>query len=446
MTARLTASDKDAIGDASPEGLLKHAEWVGRYVTHSRFLGVDNAYREDVVRRLRTDSQGQTTPNTKHLGEYIAASPPLHLWDGWGYFGQALLAQVRGHRDIAIHLAYYAELRAAMSLLATQGIGVFDRQHFMIDRSGLIHTLRPNPTHVATWLYLKEWGQSAQAGALVGTVLKPQSIAIRDWVDSLPIGVAWRPVGTDLLLRLGLDLERMADDRRARNEVSYRPTSLRTSGRLPPTEEARYLAEVIRTLEPAGAGAFNVLDMYLLRETVGAAFKSATNSTPRQAPVRFRSAVATMLEAVVPNSVTRAQLDQFLSGSGLPSELTLVLESSRQDTVSHPRHHVQVLSRAALLLRVATGAVREMLLASSLHLDAISFWWAEVGYSQGLWQFAPEVVDLPDLWLDLAQAAEDITEWCNNGDGTLHGLVGDCARSLHDATSFGAVALLGLAS
>lgn len=59
----------------------------------------------------------------------MAASVIVHCFDGWSYLGRALEAEMAGDPQTAVHLGYYAELRAAMSVLASDEIGVFRNKH-----------------------------------------------------------------------------------------------------------------------------------------------------------------------------------------------------------------------------------------------------------------------------------------------------------------------------
>ena len=77
-------------------------------------------YNQDVLAALQPSLQQGNVDGPK-IGEYIASSAPLHLADGWNYLSRAFDAACRGDRGAAYHLSYYAELRAAMSLLATEG-------------------------------------------------------------------------------------------------------------------------------------------------------------------------------------------------------------------------------------------------------------------------------------------------------------------------------------
>ena len=54
--------------------------------------------------------------------------------------------------------------------------------------------------------------------------------------------------------------------------------------------------------------------------------------------------------------------------------------------------------------------------------------------------------DLVDMWLDLAEALDEIEDWCSRESGSTMSLIDSCARPLHTATSLGRLGLIGLAS
>src|SRR5690349_10494850 len=107
-------------------GLPLH--WAG-----GAWLRADNRYRHNCIDRLRKDMGSSRGLRASHLREYISASTVLHCMDGWAYLGRSLASYLSGDIDVARHLAYYAELRAAMSLLGTEGIGIFHNRHICID-------------------------------------------------------------------------------------------------------------------------------------------------------------------------------------------------------------------------------------------------------------------------------------------------------------------------
>lgn len=85
-----------------------------------RWLGAGNRYAANVINQLKTDLTSGSVDDSD-LGQYLAASVPLHCADGWAYLGRALDCHFRGDSDGARHLGYYAELRAALAFLAAQG-------------------------------------------------------------------------------------------------------------------------------------------------------------------------------------------------------------------------------------------------------------------------------------------------------------------------------------
>jgi hypothetical protein len=76
----------------------------------------------------------------------LAASAPNHCMDGWSYVSRSLSSLLAGDPHAARHLAYYAQLRAALSLLANLGVGVVDGINFAVDASGAVRPLDPGQT------------------------------------------------------------------------------------------------------------------------------------------------------------------------------------------------------------------------------------------------------------------------------------------------------------
>ena len=103
----------------------------GRLRRYDRWLTQSHPYL-DVLRAIRPPQP----IDDKAIAEYVAASAPLHASDGWHYLARAFGAISHGDRNTAIHLAYYAELRAAMAILASEGIGVLNYVHVVVDSSG----------------------------------------------------------------------------------------------------------------------------------------------------------------------------------------------------------------------------------------------------------------------------------------------------------------------
>lgn len=447
MTAALSAADKALIAQASQANVVRYTANANSYLTSdNKWLGTNNIYRADPVAQLKQEKKRHQGPKHEHLGEYIAASALVHCWDGWTYLGRALNAHGTGVPTIARHLGYYAELRGAMSLMATEGIGVFDDYHFVVSASGTAAPLDRRSTHDAVWLYLEEWANAGGTQS-IGEVITPESVDLVDWIQAIPGQPAWKPLGTDWLLRLGLDLKRLALDRDARNGASYRPSAFTASGVPSPVKAADFIIGFMRCLEPQVPAAFNTLDLHFLRRTNESAFRSLTNSSPLQAPVKFLQTVRAAMAAFDITYDRRVPLESFLLRKVEPDDCTIIRLAEQEDMPSQPTHHMQVMSRAAILLRLATGSVARLFRTAGVSLQSSEWWWTIEGLNRGLWETRPDIEDLVDLWLDIDQGIAGLREWIDDAQNPSYRSLSDLhSKSLMRSTALEALALIGLAS
>lgn len=73
------------------------------------------------------------------------------------------------------------------------------------------------------------------------------------------------------------------------------------------------------------------------------------------------------------------------------------------------KNHLQVISRAVLLLRVATGSSNLMLKDASISFDDLSFWWEKLIIDNGLCALDDEM-EVLDLWKDIKDFGIDEIE------------------------------------
>lgn len=432
---------------ASPGAIATAMARVVGYAASGRWLGTRNRYRIETVAKLRLDTPPAGTMRPSQLADYMAAAAPLHCCDGWAFLGRALASHLHGDNDTARHLAYYAELRAATSLLSAQGVGIFRNRHFVINSAGGASILGPRqPTHQAAWATLEAWAGLPSASNLLGIVLEPGGRPIRDWIDGLPGGAAWQPIARTWLLRMGLDLAQLSGDRDARNEASYRPTRLSPRSTVEPSQAAAYVRELWSLLEPAPPLAFDRLDRHLLRLTLETAHRSVTNRSHRQTPAAFRAAIDATTQVNAPQPMVALWRD-FLVRDGDPEDPRLLELSLRETVATKPRHHEGVIARALLLLRVASGAVRRLFLDAGVDLDGLAFWWHSYGAERGLWDAPPDGRDVADTWADAEDALAELEAWGANPDpSTYRELLAACPRALIHLTAMEMVALWSLAS
>jgi hypothetical protein len=425
---QLTAQQKSNLVKASPQGVREALNRVSSYAKKSRWLGSNNCYQRDTITRLEGDLATAGGLNSRHAADYIAASAPIHCCDGWSLLGRALTSHLHGDPGTAVHLAYYAELRAAMALLATEGIGVFNNKHLVVEQSGRASPIGGRRgTHQAAWLILEDWAKGSSAANTLGSVLLPGNQPIIEWVSSLGTGGSWSPVASDWLLTLGIDLKHFGLDRESRNESSYRPSGIRPVVSLPVADAAIFTEALWSLFEPVGSSAFGMLDKHLLRLSLEAAFEGTTGLRPARVPAKFQVAVASAVVANTSDPAESTSWSDFLLRRTEPLDPSPLVLSRKRSKTTGSTHHLEVISRAALLLRIASGAVRRALFEADVSLETLGFWWPQYGIERGLWSIAPDVADLPDSWADMAYAIDTIEVWlAGNGHASYKALLDEC--------------------
>ena len=428
---------------ASSRGFQVVGQALDQYFEDRRWLASTNTYRDDVVGQIIDDCKTGGGLNSRDLCEYVAVSVPLHLAEGWEYLGQALYALLSGQPQVAVHLGYYAELRAAMSLLATQGFGVFSSYHCAIDGIGEAHCLPSKGglgTHDAAWAFLKEWADLTATGGRISEWIRPRGIPLSEWINSLPCTAeeGWNPVLSSVLQDVGLDLERMRDDRRARNYASYRPWDLRERVDWSLEEAVEFVVESVQLIEPSGIGRFDSLDQHLLREVVDRVFVAKTDSSPESAVREYEREIVDMVRSCVDEDLVREEL-KSLFFQERPLLLRMAFDMS--DT-GDPR---PLLARAVLLLRIATSAARVFMSDVDIEFQRVAFWWQTRGQQLGLWDGRVEDDEIMDMWLDVMSALEDLNDWQAKDGGSVREMLTEFAYPVHETTNLGRIPIMGLA-
>ncbi len=431
------AASRSAIHDAFGR-LLRHAR-------KGRWVGINNRYVRSAVKIIQRDSRPPRTINSLHLAEYIAASGPIHCMDGWSLLAGALDANARGDGDAARHFAYYAELRAAMSLLAAEGVGIFSDQHFVADGSGACQRLPQNlGTHKAAWFILEYWAGLTRAVDLLTSLVEPVGISVGQWLDAF--GVRLRPVAANWLRSWGLDLSRLTNDRDARNEASYRPSSLLTRAPVRPPHSFAFVRSLWTVCEPSIPRRFENIDRHLLRLSLEKGYTATFRSTPTTNAADYRGRIVAALGRL---GLRNGQMDNwvaFLTRASSPDTPILLQQAAGTAGVYSPEHHLQVIARASLLLRVATGAAARHLRESGFDQATMEFWWQPFGENRGFWENGGEPVGLVDLWADIEGAIADSTAWFGGAgpDPSLARWRANQARSVSTLAECERIGLWGL--
>jgi hypothetical protein len=325
------------------------------------------------------------------LVEIISVRGPLHVIDGWSYVGRALNALISGNAHASRHLAYYAELRAALSILASSGVGIFNRRNVVIDALGAVHPLQDRSTHDMCWATILHW---AQLGGSLDRIAEPISIAgvslLEPLRDFFP-GSSSAAVASYLMQEWGFDLEQGAQDRDERNRSSYHPTALSPIN-TSPGDDLAFLTMFWEALRPGGI----TLERHLLRILLEAEERSLNNGTIAERGDRY---------ARVDDRVQAAVSLRFLTRIDDPIDHQFLIYASQRGLPAHP---YAMLCRAALLLRLATGMAEANLVAAGVQ-PAVHFddWWRQFGIQHGLWSPPYAPANSQELWEDVSVALED---------------------------------------
>lgn len=404
-----------------------------RFAREARWLGRNNWYKTDAAEKVERDAAAGAISNPRHLAQYISVSTLLHCSDGWSYLGRAVQALLRGDPHRARHLAYYAELRAAMSLLASEGIGVFNARHALINAP---HSASAFPaqsgTHVFVWECLDNWAQHSRSGNLFSSIIKPYGRSLRDWLVPINGQANLGAQANSWFMQWGMDLREMAKDRRARNNSSYRPEGIPNSWTLGSLETTKTVADIWQALEPAPNSPFDLIDRHILRLSLESVYRSRSGATSVRS-VAYRNMVSTIVSYQgLPPDVEKLW-SEFLTRQTEPKDAR-VLQLSKSAPTASAKSAFYMVARAVLLLRVASGSTSSVFQDAGLTSSEIEFWWAELGPARGLWNLDGAPEHAADLWSDINVALSSLDAFETENTGSHHSFY-DLGNAYGDAVS-----------
>lgn len=371
-----------------------------RFRRWKRWLTSRHRYK-DVIDALEPKSK---SIDGSVLAEYIACSAPLHIADGWVFLARAFDAVRSGDRNTAIHLAYYAELRAAMSLLASEGIGIFNNRHVAISPT-FIATDWANAgnnkgtrvgTHHATWDVLDAWADNPGRASTLLDAIVVDTKTIGEWFDEANISPSVRHIVTrEWLKSWSLDLKFFPIDKNLRNHTSYRPSQISADSAAPIDTTEDVIDPMLRTwdaLEPSVDSGGAVIDRALLFHALKLAYHGGSPAEPTWDDFVDR------LHGIASPSL-EAQLR-------IPSDNEFYVLNSAEITTSPPPMHA-VLARGTLLLRIANAVCARRFRNARVLKEDLQFWWQRFGDDKGLWSDYTDLDSFADLWPEVDDAIID---------------------------------------
>ena len=345
----------------------------------------------DSARHLLTDAQ---------ITSLVAACGPNHCLDGWGYLSRSVSALVARDGHSAKHMAYYAQLRAAMSILAISGVGIFNGLNICIDGNGAVHKLensnenrKGRGTHDIVWPALDAWLRIDTNAARFLSAIKLHGSNFKDALDSIWPNRQPASIVVPLIDTWALDLSLASKHHIQRNISSYTPhgfNELQCSFQ----EEMEFLLDTWSALEPSVPNGFVQLDNHLLRrmfqmihEQDNSALEIPDRVLLAESSIALRyGELAPTLKQVIPKSFLLSEV-----GVHEPQIFQLGLTDG-----TTPR---SMISRAVLLLRAATAMNVLVLNEAGLSEDGseIRAWLDPLLLQRGI----VGVDDIPDRMADL---------------------------------------------
>lgn len=411
----LSRPQKTEIRQASRIAIQNEISSISHNWISGNWLKDNNRYTKDPRKKIHDDIRRNKRHIHAHMRQYIAASSVLHCIDGWGYLGRSIEAGLKGDSDVSRHLGYYAELRAAMSILATEGIGIFGNFNFVVKQNRLCEQVNGSGTHIFTWDVLEYWASTNMATDLLFKIIKPGGIPLSEWLDQFSMGSGFRSIiAKQWLFQWGIDIKRLALDRDARNIASYNPTSLASSRALSIDNTLQMVNEFWNAYEPLEFFRFHKSDRFLLKNSLEQYFKSLhpNRRSHRQARRIYERQIRNMLHGLSPGDLTSEDWANYLINDRPKNSMTILDEAKGEAGPTNSNHHKHVIARAALLLRLATGSCEEHIkTVPGFDRDHLRFWWTTVGEDRCLWHDGKDPDEFTDLWADIRDAIEDISSW-----------------------------------
>lgn len=325
----------------------------------------------------------------------LAGDQVSHLMEAWQYLGAALRSVLCNAGDNAIHFAYYAQLRAAVSIFAGSGVRLRMGDNYYLDRAGARFSFQLSSgdrTHEATWAVWKEWVRTPFAQQLLSS-----NVSIISGVTLSDLMLVPTSPGA-LLTDWGYDLARGRDDHHARIEASYHAKARQPS---PVMDEAsvELVSGIWSLLMESGGGV--VFDATLVRYFV------EKYLAQQEEDEVARGGVAPDRAATLGRIIAMTSGRIGVPTSTLDKAFEAEVDLSLFDIASSPdKGAANVVCRALFLVRVATLALSENLKANG---DECKKWLVQWLASAGLYDQA--IHEEPkDLAVDYGEALDELND------------------------------------
>lgn len=350
--------------------------------------------------------------------EYIASSIFVHSSDAWSYLGRAVDSLLKGDVNAAVHLTYYSELRAAKSILASEGIFIGRGRSYICTADDGFREVSDRPTHIAAWKVLDAWFEGQRAVDKVSKMVLPDSSPLDVWLERIAAG---KSVAVSEMLRdVALDFASFDIDRGRRNVASYEPTSLLHTS-LDPDLIKQIVADLWEQVEPNANGDFSRLDQAILatvlkrqyQATSGEGFEPSEAGQTTRVNANDSENWKKWISSLTPEGKEGTALQRALLEGPSSDEFKILEGVAFNDTREeiNPSQFIRpMMSRATILARFATGLGREILFDAGLSSNVLRSWLDDFAVARGLIEHKPLPEITVDLYTDIGDALKSLEE------------------------------------
>lgn len=395
------------------------------YFINREFLPNTNNLKVNCVKAVENRFNA-TIPNPLPFNSddakgYLATSAILHSFDGWNYLSRSINSLIDGDGFAGIHLAYYAELRAAMTFLASEGVGIFDHHHFCINQQDQIvgspNLRKDNGTHKFVWKALNEWIQNVNKSTHLLNCFYHNGYSFSDWIRFIPrannVSVISQ-ITQEWLKEWSFDIRNYTNDRTGRNTFSYRPTRLKDLSRTDLQAKLNELIGFWRLLEPENSSRFTLLDKHLFK-------------------ILFKRIYAQLVRNG--SQLTQLQiLDQMFQNAGRTMDIQLrnivslpddhsIIQLAKNNVINTQTGYAEPLSiiaRAILMLRISSGTVSNLFTNTRTNRNELDFYFELEGTELGFYDQNSIPQNFTSLWTIINDTILEIEDWINTPPPTIN--------------------------
>lgn len=394
----------------------------GRYNTSMSWIDPSNRYLPDPISKIRIDRNPPNNFIDTDITEYVATSVFIHIYNGWSYLSSALHSFLEGDFGNAIHNAYYAELRAIMSFLASQGIGVFNSNNVIIDNAGLAKIAqctdgRENRTHSFAKLALTQWLNEPANSEKILKIISPEGVPLKNWIDATqfpPGSVLPAVLAKQWLAEWSFDMSVAQSDHDLRNVVSYQPQVFNTTH----SQRIDSIKDRIFFLKDLWA-VCSPMDLYnnsLLRFSLEYIYGKLGYNI-NQLDVEKDIKVLFQDVGVDGNNSKSSNLIKFLRREIEPQDNLVFLNAKNSIITPISEANIEplgIISRACLFLLFSTKVADTLLKSSLTSKTELQFWLEYIGAKMGFWETGNEPTLFADLWEDVKLEMDELEKWSLN--------------------------------